>query len=168
MKASLTDILEINPKTVVPTKLDRLFRLMDFFKTGLVQVSDFQRLMSDTNPYAETHVQGVSKSMTRSLGGGLNNTSTFDWKFSVIQQIGLIMSKKYASVDDSFSNAAENTTKLRFDQFSAFLDREHALQGFNLTQPLIQKLFSELDPHKKGFLNINDWRNAFKTFNSAD
>jgi Ca2+-binding EF-hand superfamily protein len=33
---------------------------------------------------------------------------------------------------------------------------------------LIQKLFSELDPHKKGFLNINDWRNAFKTFNSAD
>ena len=33
---------------------------------------------------------------------------------------------------------------------------------------MIQKLFSELDPHKKGFLNLNDWRNAFKTFNSAD
>ena len=109
MKSSLTDLLEISPKIIVPTKLDRLFRLMDFFKTGLVQVSDFQRLMSDSNPYAETHVKGVSKNMTRSLGGGLNNTSTFDWKFSVIQQIGLIMSKKYASVDESFSNAAENT-----------------------------------------------------------
>ena len=84
LKDSLTDILEINPKTVIPTKLDRLFRLMDFFKTGLVQVSDFQRLMSDTNPYAETHVSGVSNNMNRSLGGGLQNTSTFDWKFSVI------------------------------------------------------------------------------------
>ena len=168
LKDSLTDILEINPKTVIPTKLDRLFRLMDFFKTGLVQVSDFQRLMSDTNPYAETHVSGVSNNMNRSLGGGLQNTSTFDWKFSVIQQIGLIMSKKFASVDESFRNASEQAAKLKFNQFHAFLEREHALQGFNLTQPLIQKLFSEIDPHKKGFLNINDWRNAFKTFNSAD
>lgn len=25
-----------------------------------------------------------------------------------------------------------------------------------------------MDPHKKGFLNINDWRNAFKTFNVQD
>lgn len=141
---------------------------MDFFKTGLVQVSDFQRLMSDTNPYAETHVSGVSKNMNRSLGGGLQNTSTFDWKFSVIQQIGLIMSKKFASVDESFKNAAEESPKLKYNQFNAFLEREHALQGFNLTQPLVQKLFSELDPHKKGFLNINDWRNSFKTFNSAD
>ena len=32
----------------------------------------------------------------------------------------------------------------------------------------MQKLFSELDPHKKGFLNVNDWRNAFKTFNAQD
>ena len=84
LKASLTEILEINPKNVQATKLDRLFRLMDFFKTGLVQVSDFQRLMSNSNPYAETFVSGVRQSMTKSLGGGLNNTSTFDWKFSVI------------------------------------------------------------------------------------
>lgn len=86
----------------------------------------------------------------------------------MIQQIGLIMSKKFASVDESFKSASEQAAKLKFNQFSAFLEREHALQGFNLTAPLIQKLFSELDPHKKGFLNINDWRNAFKTFNSAD
>ena len=57
---------------------------------------------------------------------------------------------------------------MKFSQFNDFLECEHALQGFNLTQPLIQKLFSELDPHKKGFLNINDWRNAFKTFNASD
>ena len=84
LRESLTDILEINPKSVQQTKLDRLFRLMDFFKTGLVQVSDFQRLVSNTNPYAETFVSGVRSRMTNSLGGGLQNTSTFDWKFSVI------------------------------------------------------------------------------------
>lgn len=32
----------------------------------------------------------------------------------------------------------------------------------------MQKLFSELDPHKKGFLTVNDWRNAFKAFNAGD
>ena len=37
-----------------------------------------------------------------------------------------------------------------------------------MTVPLIRKLFSELDPHKKGYLNINDWRNSFKTFNCND
>ena len=64
--------------------------------------------MSNSNPYAETFVSGVHQSMTKSLGGGLNNTSTFDWKFSVIQQIGLLMSKKYGSANDSFRNAAES------------------------------------------------------------
>lgn len=32
----------------------------------------------------------------------------------------------------------------------------------------MQKLFSELDPHRKAYLNINDWRNSFKTFSSKD
>lgn len=97
---------------------------MDFFKSGLVQVSDFQRLMSNSNPYAETYVSGVRSNMTKSLGGGLNNTSTFDWKFSVVQQIGLVMSKKYASVDDSFKDASGANPKLKYTKFSEFLDRE--------------------------------------------
>jgi len=37
----MVDILEINPKMIQPTKLDRLFRLLDFFKTGVIQMSDF-------------------------------------------------------------------------------------------------------------------------------
>lgn len=88
---------------------------MDFFKTGLVQVSDFQRLMTNSNPYAETFVTGVRANMTKSLGGGLHSTSTFDWKFSVVQQIGLILSKKYAKVDDSFKEAAEGNPKLKYN-----------------------------------------------------
>jgi len=75
--------------------------------------------------------------MTRSLGGGLNNTSTFDWKFSVIQQIGLVLSKKYKSLGDSFNAASDQQPKLRYAKFNAFLEEEQALQGFNLTQPLV-------------------------------
>jgi len=30
-----------------------------------------------------------------------------------------------------------------------------------MTLALIQKLFSELDPHKKGYLSEHDWTNAF-------
>ena len=41
LKSSLVDVLEINPAMIQPTKLDRLFRLMDFFKTGKIQTSDF-------------------------------------------------------------------------------------------------------------------------------
>ena len=99
------------------------------------------------------------------MGGGLSKASTFDWKFSAIQQIGLTMSKKFASLDDSFADASVGNGKITFEHFKQFIDREGCLQGLNLTLPLLQKLFSELDPHKKGFININDWKNAFKSFN---
>jgi Ca2+-binding EF-hand superfamily protein len=38
------------------------------------------------------------------------------------------------------------------------------LKGFNLTDQLLRKLFSELDPHKKGFLAKSDWVQAFSGF----
>jgi len=41
------------------------------------------------------------------------------------------------------------------------VDRTQSLNGFNMTLPLLQKLFAELDPHKKGFLAEQDWKNAF-------
>jgi len=106
--------------------------------------------------------------MSRSLGGGLSQTSTFDWKFSSIQQIGLVLSKKYASVNDSFKAACAGQGKISFNNFKQFVEREDALSGFNLTVTLVQQLFSELDPHKKGYLNKNDWTNAFQSFNWND
>jgi Ca2+-binding EF-hand superfamily protein len=41
LKYALIEILKIKPETIVPTKLDRLFRLMDFYKTNSIQLSDF-------------------------------------------------------------------------------------------------------------------------------
>jgi hypothetical protein len=71
LKDSLIEIIEVDPSTIHATKLDRLFRLMDFFKTGMVQVSDFQRLMVDANPYRESMVKSATANMSKSLGGGL-------------------------------------------------------------------------------------------------
>jgi hypothetical protein len=51
-----------------------------------------------------------------------------------------------------------------FEQFKVFIDENRALSGFNLTMPLIQKLFAEIDPHKKGYITENDWNNAFSSF----
>jgi len=165
LKASLTEILEINAAEIRPTKLDRLFRLLDFFKSGNIQMSDFQRLVVNENPYRTTFVDGPSKNIQSSLGGGLNSTSTFDWVFSAVQQIGLRMSKKYSSLKESFEKAAKGQNRVSFENFKSFIEKENALAGFNLTITLMERLYSELDPHKKGSLNENDWKNAFQTFN---
>lgn len=47
LRQSLVSILEIKADQILPTKLDRLFRLMDFYKTNQIQLSDFQRLVNN-------------------------------------------------------------------------------------------------------------------------
>lgn len=37
-----------------------------------------------------------------------------------------------------------------------------------MTLPLVQKLYAELDPHKKGYVTFNDWQNALQAFNYSD
>jgi hypothetical protein len=82
--------------------------------------------------------------------------------------MGLVMSKKYPNLRASFDDASDFLPKMTFDQFKKFVERLHALNGFNMTEPLLQKLFVEIDPHKKGFLNETDWTNAFQPFKHND
>ena len=82
--------------------------------------------------------------------------------------MGLVLSKQFKSVQESFEVASQHPHKISFDQFKKFIEETRALVGFNLTVPLIQKLFSELDPHKKGYLSETDWSNAFKSFKWND
>lgn len=49
-----------------------------------------------------------------------------------------------------------------------FIDKYDALKGFSLTSDLKQKLFAEIDPHKKTYLAKKDWYNAFEVFNEGD
>jgi Ca2+-binding EF-hand superfamily protein len=84
LKQSLITLLEVPSAEIHTTKLDRLYRLMDFFKSGQIQLSDFTRLLTQDNPYSTTAISGAANNMSRSLGGGLGKTSTFDWKFSAV------------------------------------------------------------------------------------
>ena len=140
---------------------------MDFYKTNKIQLSDIQRIVNNENPYSAATGQRTASSghFNRSLGGGFAKTSTFDWKLSAIQQMGLVMSKKFPNVKESFEIASEKMHKVTFELFKNFIEQNRALAGFNMTVPLIQKLFAELDPHKKGYLTEQDWVNAFSSFN---
>ena len=55
-----------------------------------------------------------------------------------------------------------------FQKFLAFIEKHNALEGFNLTAVLLQKLFAEIDPHKKTFLTLKDWLGAFQSFNGYE
>ena len=57
---------------------------------------------------------------------------------------------------------------MNYGGFKTYVDTTNALEGFNLTEPLLQKLFAELDAHKKGYLDLNDWNSAFGTFKWSD
>ena len=103
-----------------------------------------------------------------SFGGSFGMTSTFDWKLSGIQSIGLVISKKYSTFRESFDDASDNSQKITFEQFKRFVEKHHALNGFNLTLPLLQKLFAELDPHKKGFLTESDRTSSLSAFKLND
>lgn len=110
---------------------------MDFYKTGQIQPSDFQRLLNDTNPYTISGKKtAASENFKKSFGGTLGQTSTFDWKLSAIQQMGLFISKKYSSIKESFEDASELMQKVNFDQFKRYIDKYQILNGFNMTLPL--------------------------------
>ena len=84
MKQSLIEYLDIKPIEITQIRMERLFRVLSFYKCDDIQPSDFERLIKDTNPY-ETAATGSTKtSFKSSMGGGFSNTSTLDWKFAAI------------------------------------------------------------------------------------
>ena len=114
MRLSLVQYLNVPSEEIIETRLDRLFRLLSFYKTETIQQSDFERLLNDVNPYLTASSSKQSSIFKSSMGGGLAAASTHDWKFAAIQQIGLIISQKYSSVEDSFKDAAQDGDKVDF------------------------------------------------------
>lgn len=53
---------------------------------------------------------------------------------------------------------------MNYKHFSQWIAESRALAGFDLTDKLLQTLFADLDPHKKGYLNELDWTNAFGSY----
>jgi Ca2+-binding EF-hand superfamily protein len=58
---------------------------------------------------------------------------------------------------------SRHSNSISYNNFVEWLNKNHAIQGFNLTENLVQEFFASLDPHKKGYLSENDWENAFSS-----
>ena len=76
MKKALVELIKVRPETISDTGLDRLFRLLSFFKTPHIQVSDFERLLNDVNPYSAASTGASSSNFSKSAGGGFSTVST--------------------------------------------------------------------------------------------
>ena len=137
MAKSLQKYLLMKPEEIVDTRLDRLFRLLSFYKTEEIQPSDFERLLHDVNPYITASSGATHSTFQRSMGGGFAAASTHDWKFAAVQQLGLVISQQYREIEHSFLDASGQTDKVDFDKFKAFIAKHNALRGFNLTTPLL-------------------------------
>ena len=158
----------MKPEDIIDTRLDRLFKLLSFYKTDDIQPSDFDRLLNDVNPFITAATGQTMSSFKSSMGGGFVTSSTQDWKYSALQQLGLVISQRYNRIDDSFLEASNQSDRITFQQFYDFIIKLDALPGFNLTTSLFQKLFAEMDPHRKTYLTLKDWVNSLSVFNKDD
>lgn len=140
LKNSLVTLLKVEEREIPPSRLDRLYKLLDTYKRGGVQLADFKLLFEEG--------------------------SQTNWLHSAKQQLGLHLSKSFPSLEASFESVAERALKVTFAQFQTYVETSQALKGFNLTQELLTQLYAWLDPHRKGFLSLQDWQNAFKGHDS--
>jgi Ca2+-binding EF-hand superfamily protein len=84
MKTSLTKLIKIRAEELNEPRMDRLFKLLSFYKTETIQPSDFARLIKDENPYLTASTKATKSTLMSSMGGAFNTTSTCEWKFASI------------------------------------------------------------------------------------
>ena len=118
--------------------------MLDQYKTGTVQLCDIRRLAEDD--------EVTTKGSSSTAGSSSSPSLAFDWKQNAIQQIGLVISKLFPSIEECFEQVSERLNTVSVEQFRVFVEKCRALSGFNLTFQLLQELFSDIDPHKKGYL----------------
>lgn len=107
MSISLQKFFNIRSDEILDFRLDRLFRIMSFYKTDKIQPSDFERLINDISPYVNAATGSTDSVFLNSMGGNLNISSTMDWKSAGIQQIGLKISKEYQTLEESFYDVSD-------------------------------------------------------------
>lgn len=79
---------------ITNTRIDRLFKLIDQFKRGCVQFIDFKRLIQE-------NIESLNLNIT---GGKILNApkTSFDWIVNCKQQIGLVLSRRFSTLKESF------------------------------------------------------------------
>ncbi|KAL4491412.1 hypothetical protein ABPG72_008068 [Tetrahymena utriculariae] len=186
-KKFLRDVLKIKENELTVARVNRLFKIIDFYKSGRIGIIDFikfikqqqelQQAIQNAKFFNKQDIQSIKRSNSTQNQRNLSSSSgkqsdsqqieilNFDWKKSVQQQLGLYVSKHYPSIQANFENVSQYMKKITFDQFLSWIEKSNSLQGFDLTNTLLQELFAYLDPHKKGFLTESDWINQFGHIN---
>lgn len=130
----LKDVLKIPTEELDSSRIDRLYNLMDLYRIGKVKYVDFKRILSETDD------QPCDNKIV--TGGRPNEKLSFDWKLKARQQIGYYIDRN-GGISESFDAVANNTITITFMRFKDWLEKGHVLLGFNLTDKLIQELFSD-------------------------
>lgn len=94
LESFLKDILKIPVEQITTSRVARLFKLMDVFKRNSLQLNDFKTLIYEDFDNSNNPV----------ISGGklLLGTSTFNWKVHAKQQVGLVLSKQFPDLKQSF------------------------------------------------------------------
>lgn len=152
----LKEVLVTQSQEVTQPRVERLFKLMDIYKRGCIQLSDIKVILNNVN---------TKNNFILTAGSTLIEKASFDWILHARQQIGLTISRQFSSLKASFEAISEKNARMKFSQFKNWIENNRILSGFNMTEKLLQKLFADLDPHKKGYLSEVDWLNAFNGYN---
>lgn len=130
LKQFLIKLPRIELKEITDPKIDRLFKLLDRYKRGHIQLEDFLQIFSDnssgvfinsdmslqrssntspTTPFSGGLFGNATARVSSTLSGPLFQTipsqrQEFDWKKSAKQQLGLILSKHFADIRTGFDS----------------------------------------------------------------
>ena len=89
----LKEVLVIQSFEVTQSRVERLFKLMDIYKRGCIQLSDIKMLLKNVN---------TKNNFVLTAGSSLIEKSNFDWILHARQQIGLSLSKHFPSLKASY------------------------------------------------------------------
>ena len=134
----LLEKIKYQPRELSHVRLQKLLKVMDGFKRGKVDETDWERLLCE---------------------------GKIDWVSDARQQIGIIISRQYPSLNECFYDITQGDSKLIFSAFKNWVEKKKALSGFIANEDILKRIFSELDSHKKGYLLEKDFVSLFGTYN---
>ncbi|KAL4466773.1 hypothetical protein ABPG74_010370 [Tetrahymena malaccensis] len=146
---------EINSQSAKSAKLENNQKLKSSYSSSVFQSSKLNQTINELNQAFSSSKQGSIQSI-------------FEWKINAKHQIGLFVSKFYPDIRTSFEIVSGHQNRLLYTKFKQWIDENRVLKGFNLTEKLLQQLFSDFDPHKKGYLSEHDWVSQLKSYDSTE
>ncbi|KAL4476370.1 hypothetical protein ABPG74_010103 [Tetrahymena malaccensis] len=175
LKKFLLENVNVSQKDLTVQNLDRLFKLIDRSKKNSIDRNDFIVLIDPKNQITQIsqrslksfksigRYQTVSDSIKTSESNGFEPDNQ-NWIKNCLQQISIYFSKQEKNAQEQFEIVSGYKPQVTYSRFVKWIEQSDALQGFNLTDKLSQQLFSYLDPHKKGFITIKDWKNCLSNY----